>query len=81
MSEEPVDSAGEAPEMQDAPVEALMGFQDFLAVAPRFPSAAVTVAAHAGLRRWMQVAGVDVNGFYSMAQWQSYYDEAMSHTG
>lgn len=67
-------------ETAEAPVEALMGLRDFLAVAPRHQSAAVTEAAYAALRRWMQAARLDVNGFYTMAQWQTYYEETMRHT-
>jgi hypothetical protein len=70
------------PEAQvDAPVEALLGLRDFLSMAPRRRSEAGTAAAFAAMQRWMRLAGHDVNGFYSVPQWQTYYDEAMASTG
>src|SRR5262245_787763 len=70
------------PESEEAtPVESLMGLRDFLAVAPRRRSAASTQAANAALQHWMRRNGHDTNGFYSMAEWQGYYAEAMSSTG
>jgi hypothetical protein len=71
---------GPEPEPQGATVEALMGFRDFLAVAPGRPSAATTSAAQAALRRWMRLSGHDIDGFYTMAQWQSFYADTMRHT-
>jgi len=81
--QDPSESPEEAPEQPEetAPVEALMGLRDFLAVAPRRRSAASTQAANAALQHWMRRTGHDTNGFYSMAEWQGYYAEAMSSTG
>jgi len=71
------------PEATAAPaqVEALMGLRDYLAVAPQRRSAASTQAASAALQRWMRLHGQDTNGFYTMAAWQSFYDETMADTG
>lgn len=85
--EHPIAQPGEAPHPEPhatataAPVEALLGLRDFLAVAPRRPSASVTSAAQAALRRWMRLAGHDVDGFYAMPQWQTFYAETMRYTG
>jgi hypothetical protein len=78
---------GEADEPRSAPhttpvqpVEALLGFRDFLAVAPRHDSASVMAAAQAALQRWMRAQGHDSNGFYTMAQWQEFYAATMRST-
>ena len=80
IPEEPAEGEARVPHAQAQPVEALMGFRDFLAVAPRHGSTAVTVAAQSALQRWMRIQGHDVNGFYTMAQWQEYYAATMRHT-
>jgi hypothetical protein len=66
---------------EEAPAEPLMGLRDFLAVAPRYPSDSVTKAAHKAMERWMRMQSHDVNGFYTMAQWQEHYQNAMAYTG
>jgi hypothetical protein len=86
MSEEhdnavPEAQAEPAAEPEDAPVESLLGLRDYLAVAPRHRSDAVTKAAHSALQRWMERHGPGVSGFYTMAEWQAYYDKAMAYTG
>jgi hypothetical protein len=65
----------------EAPVEALLGLRDFLAIAPRRRSPGTTVASTAALQRWMHLRGYDVHGFYTAAQWQTFYAETMRYTG
>lgn len=65
----------------EKPVEALLGLRDFLAVAPRRASTGTTVAAAQALQRWMALQGHDVNGFYTMAEWQGFYADTMRYTG
>jgi hypothetical protein len=77
----PEEQEAPAPEPQAPPVESLLGLRDYLAVAPRHRSDAVTKAAHSALQRWMERHGPGVSGFYTMAEWQAYYDEAMAYTG
>ena len=84
--EHPIAAPGEEPHPEPhaavtAPVEALLGLRDFLAVAPRRRSASVTKAAHVALQRWIQLQGHDVHGFYTMAEWQGFYADTMSYTG
>jgi hypothetical protein len=62
-------------------VEALLGWRDFMAVAPRRRSAASTAAARAALARWMRLHGHDTNGFYTMPQWQDLHAEMLRSTG
>lgn len=62
-------------------VEALIGWRDFLAMAPRRRSVASTTAAAAALARWMRRHGHDTNGFYTMDQWQTFYRDTMADTG
>jgi hypothetical protein len=64
-----------------APVEALLGFREFAALAPRRRSAASTTAAQAALQRWMRTHGHDTNGFYAMTEWQTFYAEMLADTG
>jgi hypothetical protein len=80
-NEAPEEQASPAAQPQEPPVESLLGLRDYLAVAPRRSSASVTIAAHAAMQRWMHQHGYDVNGFYTMEQWQACYDEAMASTG
>lgn len=74
-------SADQEAALQEPTVEALMGFQEFMSLAPRRPSAASTSAALAALKRCMRLQGHDSDGHYSMGQWQAYYAEAMAYTG
>lgn len=71
----------ETPEAAEAPIEALLGLRDFLAVAPQRRSRASSAAAHAALRRWMTLHTQDSNGFYTLPQWQAFYAQTLAYTG
>jgi hypothetical protein len=63
------------------PVEALLGWREFQAVAPRRRSDASTQASFSAMQRWMRLSGHDTHGFYTMADWQTFYADAMASTG